>query len=366
MLLWMVGAVIGGWLLPKRWQASWLVTCTCTFLFVYSINSLFVMLAITLLLGLATVQFKGSQLAIGCTVAACFLSLLSYRVISDFSATDNNALLLGFAFYILRAIHFLLDVYRNRIKAVSWGKLIQWFWFLPTLQVGPIHRFDTFARDIERRRWNSDFFNQGLQRILFGYIKLVLFGNYLIAGKFTVLINTLDHQSWLFNYLDTLRYGLLLYFRFAGYSDIAIGFALLLGFRVMENFNKPFLATNLVDFWKRWHISLSSWCRDYVYTPVLAITRIPIIAALASMMILGIWHEISWRYCLWGLLHGVGIAICQRWQRTKTAKSFETNKVWSITSLFATQHFVLLSFTLTGLNTMDKTLLRLSILFGIT
>ncbi len=323
------------------------------------------MLAITLLLGLATIQFKGSRLAIGIALAVCFLGLIIYRAVSDFGSAKNNALLLGFAFYILRAIHYLLDVYRSRIKIISWNKLIQWFWFLPTLQVGPIHRYDTFTRDMQRRRWDSDFFNQGLQRILFGYVKIVLLGNYLVAGKFTVLISTIDHQSWLYNYLDTLRYGLLLYFRFAGYSDIAIGFALLLGFRVMENFDKPFLANNLVDFWKRWHISLSSWCKDYVYTPVLAMTRTPLVAALASMLILGIWHEISWRYCLWGLFHGAGIAICQAWQRTKVANALETNKIWSSVSLFLTQHFVILSFTLTGLNTMEKTLQRLSILFGI-
>src|SRR5690606_22484260 len=98
-----------------------------------------------------------------------------------------------------------------------------------------------------------------------------------------------------------------LYFKFSGYSDIAIGVSRLLGFRVMENFHYPFIAQNIGDFWKRWHISLSSWCRDYAYMPVWSRLRNGALAALASMLILGLWHELSWRYLAWGLYHGAGI-----------------------------------------------------------
>jgi D-alanyl-lipoteichoic acid acyltransferase DltB (MBOAT superfamily) len=356
--------VAGLWLVPKRWQDSWLVACTFVFLFVYAFNSLLIMIAITFLIGYVTINLRSSTLAVACAVVVCLICLLTYRVISDFDDTHSSALLLGFAFYILRAVHFLIDCYNKRISAASWKELIKWFWFLPTLQVGPIHRFEAFKRDSTRRRWDSELFSLGLQRILFGYVKVVLLGNHLVGVKLANVLTSLNSESWLYHYLDTLRYGLLLYFRFAGYSDIAIGFALLLGYRIMENFNYPFIARNILDFWQRWHISLSSWCKDYVFTPVLSLTRIPFLAALASMLILGFWHEISWRYLLWGLLHGVGIGVCQRWQRTEFAKSLSGSTVWSYAALILTQHFVLFSFTLTGLNSMQDTIDRWRILFG--
>jgi D-alanyl-lipoteichoic acid acyltransferase DltB (MBOAT superfamily) len=324
------------------------------------------MLATTLLAGFTAINRRGSATALLCSVFACFVLLVAYRALIDLSGLLEGAVLLGFAFYILRAIHFLLDCYRGRIQAVGWKEFIAWFWFLPTLQAGPIHRFDAFSRDLARRRWDPDLFNKGLKRILFGYAKVVLLGNYLVGTKFTAMTEALDGGSWLFNYLDTLRYGLLLYLRFAGYSDIAIGFALLLGFRVMENFNLPFLASNIVDFWRRWHISLSTWCKDYVYTPVLSFTRVPLLAALASMIVLGVWHEMSWRYLLWGVFHGAGIAVCQRWQRTVPAKSLVGNRYWNFAALILTQHFVLFSFTFTGLDSMQETFARWHVLFGIT
>ncbi len=365
MLAWMAVTVAGGWLLPRNWQIWWPVVCTAVFLGVYSPNSLFLMLVTTLLVGFAAINLRGSAFALLSSVFACFVLLIIYRALIDLSGLMDGALFLGFAFYILRAIHFLLDCYRGRIQAVSWKEFIAWFWFLPTLQAGPIHRFDTFSRDISRRRWDSELFEKGLRRIMYGYAKVVLLGNYLVGTKFTAMIEALDTGSWLFHYLDSLRYGLLLYLRFAGYSDIAIGFALLLGFRVMENFNLPFLASNIVDFWRRWHISLSTWCKDYVYTPVLSFTRVPLLAALASMTVLGVWHEMSWRYLLWGAFHGAGIAVCQRWQRTEMAKSLADNRAWGLAALMITQHFVLFSFTFTGLDSMQETFARWHVLFGL-
>jgi alginate O-acetyltransferase complex protein AlgI len=108
-------------------------------------------------------------------------------------------------------------------------------------------------------------------------------------------------------YLEAVRGSFNLYFQFAGYSDIAIGFALLLGYRVMENFNSPFTKTNIAEFWRSWHISLTSWSRDYIYMSAVGLTRNPYFGTLASLTAIGIWHELSLRYVAWGLYHGLGI-----------------------------------------------------------
>lgn len=364
MLAWMAVTVAGAWLLPRSWQVIWIGLCTAIFLGVFAMNSLLVMIAITLLVGFSVINLRGSTTALLIAALSCFVLLFVYRAATDFTNLMSEAILLGFAFYILRAIHFILDSYRGRIQDTSWKEYIAWFWFLPTLQAGPIHRYESFARDLSRRRWDPELFDIGLRRIMYGYFKVVVLGNYLVGDKLTTIIDKIEHTSWLYNYLDTLHYGTLLYLRFAGYSDIAIGFALLLGFRVMENFNLPFLASNIVDFWRRWHISLSTWCKDYVYVPVLSFTRVPFIAALASMIVLGIWHEMSWRYLLWGAFHGLGIAVCQRWQRTDMAKTLINNRTWTFVAFLITQNFVIFSFTFTGLDTMQQTIDRWYILFG--
>ena len=129
----------------------------------------------------------------------------------------------------------------------------------------------------------------------------------------------------------------------------------------MENFNFPFLARDISDFWRRWHISLSSWCRDYVYLPVFSITRIPAIAAIATMLVLGLWHELSWRYLLWGLWHGIGIAVCQQWQRTNTAvlvNSGVSGKIWAPIALFVTLNFVIFSFVITSADSIPEMMQR--------
>jgi D-alanyl-lipoteichoic acid acyltransferase DltB (MBOAT superfamily) len=160
-------------------------------------------------------------------------------------------------------------------------------------------------------------FSLGIERILLGYVKIVVLANQLVNVNMQAYIASIDpSREWLIAYLEMLAYGFNGYLQFAGYSDIAIGFALLLGYRVMENFNWPFLARNISEFWKRWHISLSNWCRNYIYMVVTSISRKPTLAILLSMLVLGLWHEISLRYVLWGVYHGVGIALWQLWKRS--------------------------------------------------
>ena len=118
-------------------------------------------------------------------------------------------------------------------------------------------------------------------------------------------------------YLNSVVSWANLYLQFSGYSDIAIGVAALAGFEIMENFKFPFLAKNINDFWSRWHISLTSWCREYVFQPSVSFTRKPLLSVALTMVILGLWHEISLRYILWGLYHAIGIALWHQYQKIK-------------------------------------------------
>jgi len=368
-LVWMAATVVVCWALPRRALPLSLLASCSIYLAAYSPWSLLALTIVTACTGLALINGKGRHAYVLAAVALSALLFIAYRAFRPTSESDSDFALLGFAFYVLRAIHVLLDSYSGKLKAPGWAELISWLWFLPTLPVGPINRFQPFQLDLMRRRWDAELFASGLQRILWGYLKIVFVANYLVGGKFSSWLHSMDQSTWSYNYLDSLRYGLDLYFKFAGYSDIAIGFSLLLGFRVMENFNFPFLARDISDFWRRWHISLSSWCRDYVYMPIFAVTRAPAIAALATMLVLGLWHEVSARYLLWGLWHGVGIAICQQWQRSATAKTVNSGlsgKLWSPISGFITINFVILSFVITGAPSLADMWQRWKILLWIS
>lgn len=350
-LLWIATTVGLCWILPGRALPFVLVATCGAYLVAYSPWSLLALAMVTACCGLTLIYGKGRHGYVLASIAFSCALFIAYRAFRPSSGLNEDVALLGFAFYILRAIHILLESYSGRLKTPGWAELICWLWFLPTLQVGPIHRFQPFQRDLVRRRWDADLFAKGLQRILFGFLKIVFLANYLVGRNLSGALNGMDPGSWWYHYLDSLKYGLILYFKFAGYSDIAIGFSLLIGFRVMENFNYPFLAQDISDFWRRWHISLSSWCRDYVYMPVFAMTRIPAVAAVATMLVLGLWHEVSVRYLLWGLWHGVGIAVCQQWQRSSTARVFNSGllgKIWSPLAAFVTLNFVILSFVITS------------------
>jgi len=122
-------------------------------------------------------------------------------------------------------------------------------------------------------------------------------------------------------YLGIVQNGLNLYFQFSGHSDIAIGLSLMLGYRVIENFNWPYLQPNISAFWQSWHRSLSLWCRDYIYGVVVAQTRSPALGALATMVVIGLWHEMSFRFLLWGAWHGLGIIIWQQWQAVRAGST---------------------------------------------
>ncbi|GAB4040284.1 MBOAT family O-acyltransferase [Spirosoma gilvum] len=314
-----VGLVPMAWLLPSRWQLPAVSVLTAGFMLVASPLSA-ISLFLTASLSYGIFRLSGLTPAWRVVLAICQSIAVWVVFKSEWPVQQgwqtSVGVPLGLSYYTFRQIHYAIERYKQTLPVHSYADYLTYLFFLPTLLIGPINRFPDFYRDSRRRRWDSALFSTGLERILYGYAKIVLIGNMLITTKLGHLIPQLQpHHPALATYLSVVRFATNAYVQFAGFSDIAIGLSLLVGIRVPENFQSPFLASNLNEFWKRYHISLSSWCRDYVFTPLLSLTRQPVLATLGAMLVLGLWHEWSSQYVVWGVLQGLGVLIWRQFKR---------------------------------------------------
>ena len=356
------------WIVPKRFFSPVIIVFGCAYLAYHSVQSLILLGLMSGLCVVTVYRFPQSALLHKVAISFVALAFVVYRIYNPSVKIEESLVILGFAFYTLKILHVLLDSLHAKLDSPRVSELLSWLWFWPTLLVGPINRFQEFQRELSRRRWDPELLSRGARRILFGYAKIAILGNWL--GEFALggYIQRIDSASWLFHYLSTLKYGLVLYVKFAGYSDLAIGTALLLGIRISENFNFPFLALSIRDFWTRWHISLSSWCNDYVYRSAFASFRSGATASILTMLVIGFWHEASLRYLLWGCWHGVGIAICSQWQTTRFSAYLNSGyqkQVWTAFSIVLTLNFVILSFVFTSTESVAVAIERFLILGGV-
>ncbi|MGE5328851.1 MAG: MBOAT family O-acyltransferase [Deltaproteobacteria bacterium] len=228
---------------------------------------------------------------------------------------------LGLSFFIFEFIHYLVDCYHGRIKKPTLIEFLSFAMFFPTLVSGPIKRFQPFSKQLRQApKFKPEFLTYGVKRIIIGLAKKILIAD--IIGFYALpLINFSKNPDvgTLALWLAAYAYAIKIYFDFSGYSDIAIGCARLLGFDVPENFNKPYLKQNIGAFWHSWHMSLSSWLRDYIYMPIgqkLMPTigkKSPLLLAaicqFITMGICGLWHGAYWNFVVWGLFHGMGLTI---------------------------------------------------------
>ncbi len=210
---------------------------------------------------------------------------------------------LGISFFTFQNISYLVDVYRgdtNPQKNIL--KYATYITLFPQLIAGPIVRYKDVDEELSKRKENFDDFANGVKRFVVGLSKKVLISN--TIGSMCVILNEMANKTILSHILEAVGYTLQLYFDFSGYSDMAIGLALMFGFHFKENFNYPLIATSITDFWRRWHISLSSFFRDYVYIP-LGGNRVSKIKWIRNIFIVwlltGFWHGASWNFILWGV-----------------------------------------------------------------
>ena len=248
------------------------------------------------------------------------LGLFKY---SDFTINNINqifgskipllklALPIGISFYTFQIISYVVDVYRGKVKAQkSFLKLATYVSLFPQLIAGPIVRYETIEKELDSRTSNFENFAYGVRRFVIGLGKKVLIANML--DELCDVFSTTNEKSILFYWIFAISYSLQIYFDFSAYSDMAIGLGRMFGFHFLENFNYPYISKSITEFWRRWHMSLSSWFRDYVYIPlggnrkgtIILVRNIFIVWALT-----GIWHGANWIFVIWGLMFGIMLII---------------------------------------------------------
>ena len=214
------------------------------------------------------------------------------------------ALPIGISFYTFQSLSYTIDVYRGNVEVqknpITFGAYVALF---PQLIAGPIVRYVDVAAELRQRTHSLEGFALGLRRFLIGLGKKIILANQF--GELTAIFRASDEKSVLFYWIYGVAFMLQIYFDFSGYSDMAIGLGRIFGFHFIENFNYPYLSRSITEFWRRWHMSLGTWFRDYVYIP-LGCNRVSkgrwVFNILTVWLLTGLWHGASWNFVAWGLL----------------------------------------------------------------
>lgn len=216
------------------------------------------------------------------------------------------ALPIGISFYTFQSISYLIDVYRQEAPMQrQFGKLLLYISMFPQLIAGPIVRYNTVAREISKRVVTSKDVAEGIYRFVIGLGKKVVFANQLAEISDQFLASSMQDLTTTGAWMGIIAFTLQIYFDFSGYSDMAIGLGRCLGFKFNENFRHPYCCDTITDFWRRWHISLGSFFRDYLYIPMGGNRRHQALNILVVWFLTGMWHGASWNFILWGIYFGL-------------------------------------------------------------
>ena len=253
----------------------------------------------------------------------CNIGMLCYFKYTNFFIQNINSLFniklslfnivmpIGISFFTFQTMSYVIDVYHGKVKAnkniLNFATYVCLF---PQLIAGPIVRYSDVNDELNERKLSYIDFGNGVRRFVIGLAKKVLIAN--VIGEMCSILLGLSDITVVAYILVAIGFSLQIYFDFSGYSDMAIGLGLMLGFHFLENFNYPFIARSITDFWRRWHISLSSWLRDYVYIP-LGGNRVSTLKFIRNILIVwfltGFWHGAAWNFIIWGLYFGVILLI---------------------------------------------------------
>ena len=272
----------------------------------------------------------------------------------------NVALPIGISFYTFQILSYNIDVYRGEVPAQKNPiDLAAYISFFPQLIAGPIVRYSDIAAQLKHRTHSWEKTSVGIRRFIFGLSKKIVIANSL--GELCNLFKSAENPSVLFHWLYGIAFMLHIYFDFSGYSDMAIGLGKLFGFDFVENFNYPFISKSATEFWRRWHISLGSWFRDYVYFP-LGGSRVKkprmFFNIFLVWMLTGFWHGAAWNFILWGLFFAILLVL----EKLCFLNYLKKSKVLSrIYILFA----VMLSFILFDATTTGNAFATIGGLFGV-
>lgn len=249
---------------------------------------------------------------VGVLVFFKYIGFIIENINSIFSTNisfENLALPVGISFYTFQVLSYIVDVYLGKVKVqrnlISFGAYVTMF---PQLVAGPIVQYETIEEQLNYREESLEKFGQGVERFIQGLGKKVLLANNI--GMIWTAISAMDlgSMSVLTSWIGIISYTFQIYFDFSGYSDMAIGLGKMLGFDFIENFNYPYISKSVTEFWRRWHISLGSWFREYIYIP-LGGNRVTLGKQIRNIFavwfLTGLWHGASWNFIVWGLYYGV-------------------------------------------------------------
>ncbi len=334
------------------------------------------LMAATILLGyifgILIEKYSGTRLSkIFCGISvAISLSFLLYFKYADFFISNFNAatglslpllkiaLPIGISFYTFQIISYTIDVYRGETAQKNLINLGAYVTMFPQLIAGPIVRYSDIARQLNSRRHTFEYTAHGIRRFICGLAKKILIANQL--GELCSIFRASDEKSVLFYWIYGIAFSLHIYFDFSGYSDMAIGLGKILGFDFLENFNYPYISRSVTEFWRRWHMSLGTWFRDYVYIP-LGGNRVKaarhIFNIFTVWLLTGFWHGASWNFIIWGVFFAVLLIIEKMFAMKLLQRSHVLGRAYV---LFA----VMISFIIFNAADMTEALNDIGGLFG--
>lgn len=267
---------------------------------------------------------------------------------------------IGISFFTFQTLSYVIDVYKKEVKAArNFFDFATYVSLFPQLVAGPIVRYEDVAEELENRKTSFDDFAEGVKRFSIGLAKKVLIAN--IIGELCKSLANITVKSILSYWLQAIGFTLQIYFDFSGYSDMAIGLGLMFGFHFLENFKYPLISKSITEFWRRWHISLSSFFKDYVYIP-LGGNRVGKIKWYRNIFIVwfltGFWHGAAWNFIIWGLYFATLLVL----EKTILLKLLEKTKVFKY---FYTIILVIISFVIFNSNSIDEFIVSLRSMFGL-
>ncbi len=301
------------------------------------------------------------------------IALLGFFKYSDFIIINLNSVLgthipltnvslpIGISFFTFQTMSYTIDVYRRKVKCsrniATFATFVSLF---PQLVAGPIVRYADVDEELRSRTIRLDGIALGIRRFTYGLGKKVLIAN--AMGQLCTIFRDSSEQTVLFFWLYAIAFTLQIYFDFSGYSDMAIGLGQMFGFKFPENFNYPYMSRSLTEFWRRWHMSMGGWFRDYVYIPMGG-NRVTTVKWLRNILVVwfltGLWHGASWNFIVWGLMFGV-ILLAEKLFLNKLV-----SKAGQVVSHFYVMFIVIISFVIFNANGLGGALNDLSGMFGL-
>lgn len=301
--------------------------------------------------------FHGSKHVLSAGIALNLLILIYFKYLNFFADTIAGLtgyeigpysiiLPIGISFYTFQIISYLADLNKGQASLYDFRRFVLYITFFPQLIAGPIVRHQEFIPQLLAAPLRPGVWSRlwvGLVLFVFGLVKKVFFADELAPISDRVFdIAATDFPTFVDAWTGAVAFSLQLFFDFSAYSEMAIGIGLMMGFRFPHNFNAPYRARNIQDFWRRWHMTLSRFFRDYLYIPLGGSKRGPVVyvyASLATMGLCGLWHGAAWTFVIWGVMHGVGLIVVRTWGRV--GRPLPLLPAWLLTMLFVVFGWVL-------------------------